>query len=261
MSAKTTSPMAPRNVNIPSICPRRPAPSSLVPPASAFGDSLLWRQTVPVDALVQKRARHPALIGPFHKRFAFAECFYPVGSARIESLLALGCPAAITRIIWAVVIVSLKAVSRSWFRSHIGHEGVKIGHPSITNTNAATAVVGESPSCRITTSPQHINPDLIQWMLGIAVFCRISSAKLLAIIDGRAAAGSCIAATQIPGDRNDLLTTVTAALPADAAVVDFMGKFCDDRQPPKSLADQIKGIWCDFHLAIMPPRTATVKGR
>jgi hypothetical protein len=239
MSARTISPMAPRKVNMPLNVAGRARKSSGL---AGLLDSLLWRQPIAVNALVEKRATNAAFLGPLLERLAAAKCFDPVRSAVVARLLTVGRPAAVLGAVRTIIINAVNRVTETRPIAHVVSKGAEVSKPAVTHPNATASIASESLVGGVATAPDHVHPGLIERMLGVSVLGRISRAVLSGIVDHEASTRDGVSAPQVAGDGNDLFAAITPTAPTNAPVVDLLRKFLGHCQPPKSLADQIKGV-------------------
>lgn len=118
---------------------------------------------------------------------------YQMRISSVLGLLAHCCPAAIFRLIVAVVINSVNTVARTWTRSHIFKKtnnskfAVFAVKPSVTNFNSASAVILETGAGRCVTTRLHKPISIIfdsfrASVFVIAVFGRIADSHLFSPI-------------------------------------------------------------------------------
>lgn len=98
------------------------------------------------------------------------ECFTIESYSPVYSTVALLIlsqrPSAIVRAISKIIVVSFNCVLLRWPWTHILHKGLKPG-PSLTNSNAATAIVGPGFEPCIGASHPHAAPDVIYGRVGL----------------------------------------------------------------------------------------------
>src|SRR5581483_4016810 len=75
----------------------------------------------------------------------------------------VGRPAAVARLVVAVVVDALNrhAFGAFWTRTHVVRKIFKTGIPSLTNLDAAAAVVSVAPVLRVAASGPHLSPNVV----------------------------------------------------------------------------------------------------
>lgn len=106
---------------------------------------------------------------PVHDRLRFAHVGQKHVALLVSVLRPLGCPVAIVRAVWAVVVDAVKRVIIAWPWSHVGQKSIK-RIPAITNKYPASAVTVESWMGFAPASVSHVHPCPVFRRSGVLVF-------------------------------------------------------------------------------------------
>lgn len=105
------------------------------------------------------------LVGKFNGHVPRAVNLHPTIDTLVALLLLMCCPAAILRRVGAVIVDSVQRIS-VWARPHIGNEGAKTNPallpPTVTNVDAASAVIGIGNIVRFVATPNHAEPQTVE---------------------------------------------------------------------------------------------------
>lgn len=133
-----------------------------------FGQSALDRP-IAAKAAEQRDLRYSHLFGPL----LHSEGFTIVGHKMIDSAVTLlfGArgPAAIARLVVAIVVDSIQRMGRTWPRSHIIVKSLEGFVPPLANFDTASPVFRVLRICWCRATPEHACPTVIFWSAPLAM--------------------------------------------------------------------------------------------
>ncbi len=182
-----------------------------------------------LQAAVEDVSLYAKVVSPLGNGFSQPVIFDHHQAASVGPLLFRRRPAAIARLIIAVVIDSVNGMLGRWARPHVGRECLETHSPSLAHRNAASSVVLKICEPAIAASVDHVRPNVVN---------RSTRHAVLKIHHGgafspKAAAACCVAISQML--RLDCFHFATIAPAFPTAIANIRQR----SQPPKSLASPV----------------------
>ena len=114
------------------------------------------------DTAVQVRIRDSCLLGPFVQRQGFSVKSSFSGSPSVPHLLYCGCPAAVSRSVWPIIVDSVEGHPFRP-RTHVFQEihEPSLSVPSVTDSDSPSSIVRVSGGFTISTTRTDLHPDLV----------------------------------------------------------------------------------------------------
>lgn len=206
----------------------------LVLPTAAASSALDWQQKVRLapsrgETILEDVRSDPCDLCPLYQRARQSPDLNQAIIPSVALLFTPGCPAAIFRLVVAVVVNSVDRVLAGRPRPHVRVEALEGVQPSLANSDSAPSVLRESRPCRPQASGLHVDPRSVFRALGSGVRGHQPPPK--------AAATLLFSFTKIVAASWALSTAVAFAAPADAATE--LGVATNDLESSKSLSDQV----------------------
>ena len=124
-----------------------------------------------LKSIPQSHFREASAVNPFFENEAFAAVGNNKVRASISGLFALGSPLAVLGIIGFVIVNSFNRILRRWRITHIGVKSLE-GHPSFTDRDSPSAIVGIGWIPIIQRSLFHMSPDAVYTTISHSVSAR-----------------------------------------------------------------------------------------
>src|SRR5262245_58968462 len=151
------------------------------------------------------------------------------------------CPNTVFRGIWSVIIKTLQGMLRRRTRTHVREEsGKRIGvAPTLTDGDAATAVIRITDMRRRVAATTHLRPGLPFGRLPLAVLAGVLIAGMGLAVETAATAR--LPAFELMGDNGSEVAAIAAAVPAALAVLAAPGRagVVEDDETAEALALEI----------------------